>query len=87
MNVINTMEPIIQSLFTEYIKQSPLACNCERCQVDVKVIALNRLPARYVSSLRGEVFMKTQLLNPQLRSDVMRELAHAAEIVANNPHH
>jgi len=31
MNVINTMEPIIQSLFTEYIKQSPLVCNCERC--------------------------------------------------------
>ncbi|MFY0544519.1 late competence development ComFB family protein [Brevibacillus sp. H7] len=87
MNFVNSMEPIVQDLFGEYVKKSPLACSCPRCQMDVLVIALNRLPSRYVSSLQGEVYMKTQLLNSQLRSDVMRELAYAAQIVADNPHH
>lgn len=87
MNFVNSMEPIVQDLFSEFVKKSPLACDCGQCQLDVLVIALNRLPAKYVSSQRGEVYIRTLQLNTQLRSDIMRELAYAAKIVAENPRH
>jgi competence protein ComFB len=87
VNFTNSMEPIVKHMFEEYVKVSPLICNCARCQMDVQVLALNRLPAKYVTSQQGEAFIKTLLLNTQLRSDVMRELAYAARIVAERPHH
>jgi competence protein ComFB len=87
MNFTNVMEPIVENLFAEYEKKYPLACNCGQCKLDILVIALNQLPSKYVASQSGELYMKALFLNPQLRSDVMRELARAAQIVSQNPRH
>jgi competence protein ComFB len=87
MNLTNVMEPIIKNLFEEYQKKYPLACSCSQCQLDILVITLNQMPSKYVASQSGELYMKALFLNPQLRSDVMRELARAAQIVALNPRH
>lgn len=87
MKFLNVMEPIVQNLFEEYERKYPLTCECGQCRLDVMVITLNRMPSKYVASQSGELYMKTLLLNPQLRSDVMQEFTRAAQIVSQNPHH
>ncbi|NGQ96828.1 late competence development ComFB family protein [Brevibacillus sp. SYP-B805] len=87
MAMINAMEPIVKELFEDFQHSYPVSCTCEQCRLDIQVIALNRLQPKYVTSKMGEVYIKTLLLNTQLRSDVVRELAHAADLVGKNPHH
>ncbi|OFW82464.1 MAG: hypothetical protein A2201_06090 [Alicyclobacillus sp. RIFOXYA1_FULL_53_8] len=86
--VFNVTETMVKDLFTQgFLEHRKLVCNCARCQDDILAMALNHLPARYVSSDKGEVFVKAQSFNPQLQSDVLRELELAAEKVGQRPRH
>ncbi|MDF2647247.1 MAG: Late competence development protein ComFB, partial [Paenibacillus sp.] len=46
-----------------------------------------KIPPRYTSSEKGQLFVKGLYINPQLQSDVMRELIEAANIVEHHQHH
>ncbi len=45
-------------------------CGCEVCKADVLVYALNRLPARYVSTLEGTVITELSLDKHQNRATI-----------------
>lgn len=45
-------------------------CGCEVCRADVLVYALNRLPARYVSTLEGTVITELSLDKQQNRATI-----------------
>ena len=47
---------------------------------DIMAIVLNHLPAKYVSTRKGEMFAKTQL-RAQLESDIFREITYAVKKV------
>ncbi len=87
LSMANAMEPIVKTILEELQQTNPLKCACNRCKLDTIVIALNHLQPKYVTSLAGEIYIKTLLLNNQLRSDVVRELTKAAELVGQNPRH
>ena len=87
MPVINLMETVIQDLFDQYQKKHALKCNCSHCKEDILALVLNRMPPKYVSSHKGEVYIKTFILNQQLQMDVMKELIRAVKIVEENPRH
>jgi competence protein ComFB len=88
VKVVNALEPVVFQIFKdEFLKNTILACSCERCQLDIIALALNRLPARYVVTDQGNVYVKALYAERQLTSDVIRELSKAALIVQEKPNH
>lgn len=88
MAVVNVTEVLVQSALRDaYIGKGRLACECERCTEDVMALALNHLPVRYVSTDEGVAYVKAQYFDPQLQSDILRELAFASQKVGESPRH
>jgi competence protein ComFB len=81
MSVHNLMEDVVKSCLKDWMQHQPEISELdEKAQSDVIAITLNQLPAKYVSTLQGEVFAKTQLRS-QVETDVYRELAYAVQKV------
>lgn len=83
MNVHNLMEDVVKSFLKDLMQnQERLAKLTIKEQSDIIAIALNKLPAKYVSTEKGEVLAKTQL-RMQVETDVYRELSYAIDKVLN----
>lgn len=81
MSIHNMMEEIVKNCLKDLISHNPAFASLEEKQLnDVMALALNKLPPKYVSTQRGEMFAKTQL-RAQVETDVYRELTHAIERV------
>ncbi len=87
MAVVNVTETLVHMVFQNEFIYQKLDCNCEQCINDVLALTLNNLPARYVSTDKGEAYAKVQYFNPQLRSDIIREITLAVGQVNLKPHH
>lgn len=83
----NHTEIVVQQMLKDYLRINQLSCYCERCKADIMALALNRLPARYYVSLRGEIMTQweSQALPDQAR--VMSEVVRAAQQVNGTPSH
>lgn len=83
----NHTEAVVRQALQDYLKRSKLRCGCERCQSDIMAMTLNRLPARYYVSLRGEILTQweSQALPDQAR--VMAEVVRACQQVDATPSH
>lgn len=57
----NKVEEHVLGAYDELRTHFPGFCGCEVCKADVLVYALNRLPARYVSTIEGTVFTELNL--------------------------
>lgn len=87
MSLINTMEKIVESRIEELIKDSG-CCTCEQCREDVMCLALNSLPAKYVSTAKGELFSKlSNAMIKQHSIDVNIACVNAIEFVKTHPKH
>ncbi|WP_123039262.1 late competence development ComFB family protein [Cohnella candidum] len=86
--VLNAMEPIVIRLFEDnYLKQRTLVCDCDKCQLDILLLTLNKLPPRYTSSQAGEAYVKALYLNNQLQSDILTVLTQAVKVIEDRPSH
>ncbi|MED4601122.1 late competence development ComFB family protein [Paenibacillus validus] len=84
MNVHNLMEDVVKACLKDLmLHQEQLSALDEKSQSDIMAIALNRLPAKYVSTARGEVIAKAQM-GMQAETDVYRELSYAIDKVLNS---
>jgi competence protein ComFB len=69
---------VIQNLVEEHVRESydavrrrfPEFCGCHVCREDVYVLALNRLPARYVTTRAGKVVTAVKLVTDQERTQI-----------------
>lgn len=62
-------------------------CQCERCIEDMKAIALNKLPSKYVSTHNGELFSKLDANVIQNSADILIAVSKAIRKVATYPAH
>ena len=62
-------------------------CKCEHCLEDMKAIALNKLPAKYVSTHNGELFSKLDSTIRQNSADITIAVSSAIACVSRNPSH
>jgi competence protein ComFB len=77
VQVHNLMEDIVKACLKDMLQHRTDLGDCdERLQADIMAIVLNALPPRYVSTDKGEMFVKTQL-RAQVETDVYRELSLA----------
>ena len=85
MAIVNVMEKIVDSKLETYLKKAD-GCSCEDCVNDMKCLALNKLPSKYVNSHEGELFSKLdQIMLRQNSVDTDIAIIGAIELVQKNP--
>lgn len=86
MALVNVMETIVDEKL-ELMLQEEDCCKCERCLEDMKGIALNQLPSKYVSTHNGELFSKLNALMRQNSIDINVAVSYAIKMVSERPSH
>ena len=66
----NLAEQHVQASYESLLSRFPDFCGCEICRDDAMVYALNRVPARYVSSNQGSVITEVNLEKDQSRAAI-----------------
>lgn len=87
MQLVNTMEVIVNEHFEAVARRFPNTCRCPHCRLDVLALALNSLPPRYVVSDAGEVYSRAEVLRQQYAADVTIALVQGFNKVSENPRH
>ncbi len=86
MALVNVMEFIVKEKLGEMLKNEN-CCKCDRCIEDMTAKALNKLPAKYVSTHNGELFSKLESSVRQNSVDINFAVAEAIECISKNPSH
>ena len=87
MAICNIMEMVVESKLETYIPNSG-GCDCKQCLEDIKCLALNKLPPKYVNTHKGELFSKVdQIMHRQNSVDVDFAVMNAIDFVRDNPRH
>jgi hypothetical protein len=66
----NVTEEHVQTSYESLRPRYPDFCGCDVCRDDALVYTLNRVPARYVSGLRGAVLTEVSLEKDQSRAAI-----------------
>ncbi len=89
----NRAEEHVLSAYDSLRPRFPEFCGCDMCRDDVLVYALNRVPARYFSSLVGSVITEVSLEKDQNRAAIdvammegLRKISNAPRCGAPRPH-
>lgn len=87
MAISNIMEEIVNNKILEVLKDRD-CCKCEKCLDDIRALALNKLPSKYVSTDKGELFSRLAALKEhQGRIDLNIAVESAIEFVSSHPRH
>ena len=89
-DIKNYMEDCVDDMLEYMLKNVAYAtkiCTCEQCKLDIKAIALNSLPQKYVVTRKGELYAKMSSLQNQFEVDIIAAVTKASEIVGRNPRH
>lgn len=92
MQMRNAMEIVVRVNLAEILQHKEKygvesVCTCERCQLDIMALALNKLPPRYVVCDRGEAYVRTSSLDQQFKVDILFAVLNAMQVVQANPRH
>jgi competence protein ComFB len=88
LSIYNAMEPIVSGMFEDhYVKTGILKCDCEKCQMDIILRTMNQVPPHYTSGQTGEAYIKALYQEPQLQSDILRELTKSVQVIEESPRH
>ncbi len=87
MGIVNIMENFVEEKINSMLKGENDICQCERCLDDMKAIALNKLPSKYVSTHNGELFSKLDAMMRQNSVDIDIAATEAIHLVAKRPSH
>jgi competence protein ComFB len=83
----NHTESVVHQTLKEYLEKYELPCGCDRCQADIKALALNQLPSKYYVSLRGEILTHWESQGTPDQARVMSAIVRAAKQVGGTPSH
>lgn len=87
--LVNVTEEIVRGLvsFLLHGVEYQTFCHCEQCEMDTIAIALNNLPARYVSNDKSRDAVFKQLNTPGNIEEINKQIIRAIHIVGRNPLH
>jgi len=83
----NYTEDMVEASLDEILQKDNEVCRCEKCRMDIKALALNSLPSRYVVTEIGEVLKKAENFYRQSEVDIMAAILDAVEKVKEKPQH
>lgn len=87
MLLSNYMEEVVDRTLEEVLALHEDICTCERCKLDVKALALNHLPPKYVVTDMGYIYTKINELESQFKADVTVAVTNALKTIRKNPRH
>ena len=87
MPIRNYMEEVVDGTMEEILAHRDDACKCERCRMDIKALALNHLPPKYVVTDRGYVYTKINELENQFKADITVAVTNALKVIRAKPRH
>ena len=87
MQFKNYMEEAVDSTIEEILAHRDDVCTCDRCKMDIKALALNHLPPKYVVTDKGYVYTKVNELVNQFKADITVAVTNALKIIRDNPRH
>lgn len=83
---INVMQVLVEEKAEKYIKMFGL-CQCPRCVVDVKALALSNLPPKYVVMHQGEMIPRITIYESRYNTALTAQIMRACKIVMDSPRH
>ncbi len=83
----NYMEEAVDTTLEEILAKKDDVCKCDRCKLDIKALALNHLPPKYVVTDIGYVYTKANELAAQFKTDITVAITNALKTVSKNPRH
>jgi hypothetical protein len=82
MELRNSLEGIVDGILDELLKSRHNICKCEKCILDMKAYALNRLPPKYIVSERGMIHSEMDnQVDYQFNADIIAIVSTAVETV------
>lgn len=87
MELKNFMEDVVARKLKSILKQCPDCCACEKCRRDIMSLALNHLPPRYISTDKGDLYARVEMLSITYDPDIVEQIAKAITVVKQNPRH
>ncbi len=82
----NHTEDIVLKKLEKFIKEDDLIfCNCNQCLLDIISYSLNKLPAKYISSKKGNLHTRIAEFEQQYEVDLITHLTRAIQIITDNP--
>ena len=85
--LFNYMESSVEHVLPNMLAAFPDICTCDKCLMDIKAIALNKLPAKYVVTETGEMYSRINEMYIQYETDIMKALVEAIAMVKKNSRH
>ena len=86
ISCINVMQVLVDEKADKYIKMFGL-CGCPRCAADVRALALNNLPPKYVVMPPGQVVPRISVYEGRYSAAVTMQILRACQTVMENPRH
>lgn len=83
---VNVMQVLVEEYAAKYIKMFGV-CDCDHCVADIKAIALNNLPPKYVIMDKRDIIPKLTFYEGKYNSDITSQVLQACKTVMNRPHH
>jgi competence protein ComFB len=84
MELKNSVESIVDSLVDELLRSKHNICKCEKCLLDMKAYALNRLPPKYIVSERGLIHSEIENVKDyQFNADIIRIISESIDIISS----
>lgn len=83
MELKNTVESVVEDTLAELLKNRDDICKCDKCLLDMKAFALNRLPPKYVVSERGLIHAELDSYKDmQFNADVIGTIFEAIDTIS-----
>lgn len=86
LKYLNVMQTLVEEKAEKYIRMFGI-CPCERCTLDVKALALSKLPSKYVVLPKGDFVPRITIYENQYNSAIVAQLVQACKTVMEHPHH
>lgn len=87
MEFNNIMEEFVFKHLNKMMNSDEKICKCEKCRMDVAMLALNNLKPHYVSTDKGNIYTNISLYEKSNEIDIMCALGRAIKIIGDNPRH
>ena len=80
---------VLESLITEvmcgYFREENNTCGCTNCRKYITTMMLERLSPKYAEMLKNKAEIRVQVVDNQLKADIMREFLAVVNLRKSNP--
>ncbi len=87
MELRNYKELAVDHVMPNLLKAFPDICQCEKCMMDIKAIALNNLEPQYVVTDKGGLYAQVNEMNLQYEANIMKAILDGISLVSSHPMH